>query len=236
MRKFFTILAVLLTFSSPAYGAELSGAAPAVNGFVGLADQDLDMATFDIDNIGPGGADFSGTADSVILTEGSVGNALLNLDNSDGAFLVYATSEIMIGSASATINVSAIQRASFSGSTGDTIFQATALDGAAADPFTFKTTVIDSTSCTAGGQHSAWTDSGDVEILVLECDGILTASALVDATAAGVATNSGAFPPATCTTGSIFVDTDETDDTNCTTTADNSICSCVATDTWASAT
>lgn len=42
----------------------------------------------------------------------------------------------------------------------------------------------------------------------------------------------GATPAATCTVGEIFIDTDETDDTNCTTTADNSLCICVATNTW----
>jgi hypothetical protein len=43
---------------------------------------------------------------------------------------------------------------------------------------------------------------------------------------------SGADPGATCTVGDIYLDTDETDDTNCTTTADNSLCVCTATDTW----
>ena len=42
----------------------------------------------------------------------------------------------------------------------------------------------------------------------------------------------GIAPPATCTVGGIFIDTDETDDTNCTTTADNSLCLCTAADTW----
>jgi hypothetical protein len=42
----------------------------------------------------------------------------------------------------------------------------------------------------------------------------------------------GAAPAATCTTGEIYLDTDETDDTNCTTTSDNSLCLCVATNTW----
>lgn len=42
----------------------------------------------------------------------------------------------------------------------------------------------------------------------------------------------GAAPAATCVVGEIFLDTDETDDTNCTTTADNSLCLCTATDTW----
>ena len=42
----------------------------------------------------------------------------------------------------------------------------------------------------------------------------------------------GASPAATCTAGSFFIDTDESDDTNCTTTADNSLCLCIATDTW----
>jgi len=42
----------------------------------------------------------------------------------------------------------------------------------------------------------------------------------------------GAAPDATCIAGEVFIDTDETDDTNCTTTSDNSLCLCVATDTW----
>ena len=42
----------------------------------------------------------------------------------------------------------------------------------------------------------------------------------------------GADPAATCTVGSIYLDTDETKDTNCTTTADNSLCLCTATNTW----
>lgn len=42
----------------------------------------------------------------------------------------------------------------------------------------------------------------------------------------------GAAPGATCSVGEIFIDTDETDDTNCTTTADNSLCICTAADTW----
>ena len=43
----------------------------------------------------------------------------------------------------------------------------------------------------------------------------------------------GAAPAATCTTGAIHIDTDEGDDSNCTTTADNSLCLCVDTNTWA---
>ena len=43
---------------------------------------------------------------------------------------------------------------------------------------------------------------------------------------------SGAFPPATCRVGEIFLDTVETTDTNCTTTSDNSLCLCTATNTW----
>lgn len=42
----------------------------------------------------------------------------------------------------------------------------------------------------------------------------------------------GAAPAATCTAGELFLDTNEGTDTNCTTTADNSLCLCVATDTW----
>lgn len=44
----------------------------------------------------------------------------------------------------------------------------------------------------------------------------------------------GADPASTCTAGDIHIDTDETSDTNCTTTADNAICVCSATDTWVS--
>lgn len=43
---------------------------------------------------------------------------------------------------------------------------------------------------------------------------------------------SGGIPPAWCDVGELFLDTDETVDTNCTTTADNSLCACVATNTW----
>ena len=45
-------------------------------------------------------------------------------------------------------------------------------------------------------------------------------------------TNIGAFPASTCTAGEIWIDTDQTDDTNCTTAADNSLCLCTMTDTW----
>lgn len=44
--------------------------------------------------------------------------------------------------------------------------------------------------------------------------------------------NIGAFPPATCAVGTIFIDTDETDDTNCTTTLDNALCLCLVANTW----
>ncbi len=43
----------------------------------------------------------------------------------------------------------------------------------------------------------------------------------------------GAAPPTTCTVGTIFIDTDETNDTGCTTVADNALCYCVAANTWA---
>ncbi len=45
--------------------------------------------------------------------------------------------------------------------------------------------------------------------------------------------NIGASPPSTCTVGTIWIDTDETDDTTIATTNDNSIILCVATNTWA---
>lgn len=49
-----------------------------------------------------------------------------------------------------------------------------------------------------------------------------------------VVIQSGTAPPTTCTVGQLFLDTDETLDTRCTTTDDNSLCACVATDTWSS--
>lgn len=44
----------------------------------------------------------------------------------------------------------------------------------------------------------------------------------------------GASPGATCTVGQLFMDTDETVDTNCTTTNDNVLCICHTTNTWKS--
>jgi hypothetical protein len=44
--------------------------------------------------------------------------------------------------------------------------------------------------------------------------------------------NNGADGGATCTAGEVYLDTDQTTDTNCTTTLDNSFCVCTATDTW----
>lgn len=57
---------------------------------------------------------------------------------------------------------------------------------------------------------------------------------VIDATSGRVLLANGATPPATCTVGEIFLDTDETNDTNCTTTGDDSICICSATNTWTS--
>ena len=42
----------------------------------------------------------------------------------------------------------------------------------------------------------------------------------------------GGAPAATCTAGQIHIDTNENNDSNCTTTNINSLCLCVATDTW----
>lgn len=77
---------------------------------------------------------------------------------------------------------------------------------------------------------------GDLDI---ESGGSLKiAGTAVSATAAqlnilsNVALTAGADPGATCTAGEIFIDTDETVDTNCTTTADNSLCLCTAANTW----
>ncbi len=42
----------------------------------------------------------------------------------------------------------------------------------------------------------------------------------------------GASPPSECEPGATWIDTDETVDTNCTTTNDNSLCCCIAADTW----
>lgn len=61
--------------------------------------------------------------------------------------------------------------------------------------------------------------------------GAATFSAAVSATSSLIIP-SGADPGATCTVGQVYIDTDETVDTNCTTTADNSLCICTATNTW----
>lgn len=44
---------------------------------------------------------------------------------------------------------------------------------------------------------------------------------------------SGDDPASTCTTGDLFMDLDQTVDTDCATTADNTLCCCVAPNTWA---
>lgn len=50
---------------------------------------------------------------------------------------------------------------------------------------------------------------------------------------ARLAIQNGAHPGASCATGEIFIDTDETDDAVIATTADNSLLLCVAANTWA---
>jgi hypothetical protein len=77
---------------------------------------------------------------------------------------------------------------------------------------------------------------GDLDVDgTVTLDGTMTVSATgeIDGSAGAVVIGIGAFPPATCTAGEIFIDTAEGTDTNCTTTSDNSLCLCVATDTWA---
>ena len=49
---------------------------------------------------------------------------------------------------------------------------------------------------------------------------------------AGSQPQQGASPPAFCEVGQVFVDTDETVDTNCDTIGDNALCLCTAADTW----
>lgn len=56
----------------------------------------------------------------------------------------------------------------------------------------------------------------------------------LDSTTGKIFLVNGATPPATCTVGELFLDTDETVDTNCTTTLDNSICACSPANTWLS--
>lgn len=56
---------------------------------------------------------------------------------------------------------------------------------------------------------------------------------VLDSTTGTVLIANGADAPATCTVGQLFISTDETVDTNCTTTVDNSLCVCHATNTWA---
>jgi hypothetical protein len=60
----------------------------------------------------------------------------------------------------------------------------------------------------------------------------VSSTGMVNATVGGIMIPNGAYPAATCTVGEIYIDTDESDDTNCATTADNSLCICTATNTW----
>jgi hypothetical protein len=64
--------------------------------------------------------------------------------------------------------------------------------------------------------------------LTVESGGVV-----ITADGGGLAVGIGAYPPATCTAGEIYIDTAEGTDTNCTTTSDNSLCLCVAANTWA---
>lgn len=72
--------------------------------------------------------------------------------------------------------------------------------------------------------------SADVTSVTVVADG---GTAVLDGASSVLQIGSGADPGATCTVGTIYLDTDETVDTNCTTTGDNSLCLCVATNTWA---
>ena len=69
------------------------------------------------------------------------------------------------------------------------------------------------------------------EVMKFDADGNTTTSNNKFSPSALIVPN-GAAPASTCTVGELFIDTDETNDTNCTTTADNSLCICTATDTW----
>lgn len=78
--------------------------------------------------------------------------------------------------------------------------------------------------------------SADVTAATITTDGSGDAELVLPASSVGFAEQShitiGASPAATCTAGQIHIDTDQTVDTNCTTTADNSLCLCTAADTW----
>lgn len=89
-----------------------------------------------------------------------------------------------------------------------------------------------------GGAATLTLGGGSATSITLVTDGTGTGEVVLPADSISLSENSnmtiGAAPAATCEAGSIHVDTDETDDTNCTTTADNAICVCSATDTWVS--
>lgn len=131
--------------------------------------------------------------------------------NTSGRCPAYATCEI--GDSATT---QAIQLVTDGTGTSEVVLPAGAIDG---------TEVLDD-SIVPADLDSA--DFGDFTCSSGTCG--LDAGA-VDFAAQGVITT-GAAPAATCTAGQIHVDTDETDDTNCTTTADNSLCLCTAADTW----
>ena len=77
--------------------------------------------------------------------------------------------------------------------------------------------------------------SATAESLTITTNGTGTAEVVVPAGSFSgneYLASSGAAPAATCSVGELFIDTDETDDTNCTTVADNVICICHTANTW----
>lgn len=80
------------------------------------------------------------------------------------------------------------------------------------------------------GTERAERDVLDIDIPQTTGVATVTVSGVVVPTA--IVIPHGAAPAATCTVGEIFLDTDETDDTACSSVADNSLCLCVAANTW----
>lgn len=86
-------------------------------------------------------------------------------------------------------------------------------------------TVIPNRGGLTGGMGGT---GGSVSLITL---GVEAVNIATDQVVAHLA-NGGADPPATCRPFTLYVDTDTSDDTNCTTVADNALCLCIATDTW----
>lgn len=173
--------------------------------------------------VGAGGTGFSWKKDTVAgalvaRLENTTGNFGLGISPADGKLHAWAASAGTV-TASTAANLG--------------VFEAGATNGISIltpDASTGGLVFGSPTDNDAAGVY--WSQTGG--FLILSATGPAGTDLSINATSGLVAlpSNIGAFPPATCSPGALWVDTDETDDTNCVTALDNAICVCVAADTW----